>query len=208
MQTLVCISDTHNHLPELPAGDILIHAGDATMSGSQHEIFSFLEKFGELPFKHKILVPGNHDFGFETEAPLYKAECKQRCIHLLEDSGITLEGINFWGSPVQPRFFDWAFNRDRGVDIKKHWDLIPDGIDVLVTHGPPLGHLDRTEEGLSVGCEDLLDAVKRVKPSYHIFGHIHEAYGNDLNEHTRFINASIMNRRYRPTNQPQVFLYG
>ena len=52
-------------------------------------------------------------------------ECKDRHIIFLNDSGCVLENIKIWGSPVQPWFYDWAFNRTRGAEIKKHWDLIP-----------------------------------------------------------------------------------
>jgi len=90
---------------------------------------------------------------------------------------VIIEGVKFYGSPWQPRFFDWAFNLDRGEEIKKKWDLIPMDTDVLITHGPPYGILDLTHEGEKVGCEELMKAVLRVQPKIHIFGHIHEAYG-------------------------------
>ena len=91
---------------------------------------------------------------------------------------------------MQPRFYDWAFNRNRGKDIKKHWDLIPDNIDVLLTHGPAYGILDKTigqnrgNKGDRADCEDLLDKIKQVKPMIHAFGHIHEDYGVDIEDDT------------------------
>jgi Icc-related predicted phosphoesterase len=111
-------------------------------------------------------------------------------------------GLQFWGSPVQPEFLNWAFNKKRGAEIKRYWDRIPAGIDVLVTHGPPQGILDKTEEGLLVGCEELIGAVHRVHPKVHIFGHIHEGYGHMRQDGILFVNASIMTERYQPLNKP------
>jgi hypothetical protein len=56
---------------------------------------------------------------------------------------------------------------------------IPDypAIDVMMTHGPPMGVLDTTYKGESVGCQHLLRAARRCKPRLHCFGHIHEAWG-------------------------------
>lgn len=90
---------------------------------------------------------------------------------------MTIEGINIYGSPWQPWYHDWAFNLERGEEIKKKWDLIPQGVDVLITHGPPHKILDKTIEGVDAGCEMLVEAIKRVKPKIHVFGHIHEARG-------------------------------
>ena len=109
-----------------------------------------------------------------------------------------------WGSPWQPWFYDWAFNLQRGPEIRAKWDRIPAGVDVLVTHGPPAGILDRVVDGRSVGCADLLDAVRRVRPLLHVFGHIHEAYGEVERDGTRFVNASTCTVRYAPVNAPVV----
>jgi hypothetical protein len=60
----VCISDTHNQhgkMQDLPAGDVLIHAGDFTMTGTLVEVEEFLKWFAAQPFQHKILIAGNHE---------------------------------------------------------------------------------------------------------------------------------------------------
>jgi Icc-related predicted phosphoesterase len=78
---------------------------------------------------------------------------------------VELEGLRIWGSPWQPEFQNWAFNLNRGPEIRKKWDMIPEGIDILVTHGPPKGHGGVTFDGFDAGCEDLLHVItKRVKP--------------------------------------------
>ncbi len=72
-----------------------------------------------------------------------------------------------------------AFNLDRGAPLKAKWDLIPNGTDVLMTHGPPHGQLGgRVINGsIDAGCEELTIALARVKPIVHVYGHIHEGYG-------------------------------
>ncbi|HXN74932.1 MAG TPA: hypothetical protein VN855_00385, partial [Candidatus Acidoferrum sp.] len=119
-------------------------------------------------------------------------------IFLLNDSGIEVEGIKIWGSPVQPFFHDWAFNRRRGAEIKKHWDLIPEDTEILVTHGPPLGILDVTiRNGEHVGCADLMDKILISQIKLHTFGHIHEGHGYKYQDGRVFVNASVLDSRYK-----------
>lgn len=160
-----------------------------------------MEWFEKLDYNHRIFIAGNHDFYFEN-----LEDFSREGIIYLNDSGVTINGINIWGSPIQPEFNNWAFNRKRGDEIKKHWDLIPLDTDILITHGPPFGYLDATAYLQRVGCVDLLKRVMKVKPKYHVFGHVHEAYGIKKNdEGTGFINASILNEAYRVKNQPICF---
>ncbi len=204
---IVTISDTHgfHDLLSLPSGDILIHAGDVSGRGSESEVMGFLEWFADLDYVYKIFIAGNHDFYFEKNQPeKIKAIIPENVIYL-NDSGISLNGLSFWGSPVTPWFYDWAFNRNRGSDIKKHWDLIPQNTDILITHGPVFGVLDRTMHGLNVGCEMLKNALESIRPKAHICGHIHEAYGQVQTENTLYINASVLDVRYRMANAPVVF---
>ena len=108
----------------------------------------------------------------------------------LEDSEARLAGLRIWGSPWQPWFHDWAFNLRRGAEIDAKWKLIPQGLDVLITHGPPLGFGDRVHSGERVGCEDLQRHLDRVKPRLHFFGHIHEDRGQWQLGPTRIVNCS------------------
>ncbi|XP_050300876.1 UPF0046 protein T07D4.2 [Anthonomus grandis grandis] len=124
----------------------------------------------------------------------------------LEDSGIEICGVKIWGSPWQPEFGHWAFNLKRGKECLSKWNLIPDDTDVLLTHSPPLGHGDLVCSGVRAGCVELLTTVqKRVKPKYHIFGHIHEGYGVSSDGKIIFINASTCDINYIPSNLPMVF---
>jgi len=205
---LVLISDTHGYHKnlELPHGDVLLHSGDISSRGTMQEVKDFLDWFSKQDFKHKIFIAGNHDFFFERESAEKVEALIPKNIIYLNDSGVTINGIKFWGSPVQPRFFDWAFNRDRGEDIDRHWQLIPPDVNVLLTHGPPHGILDRTADGLEVGCERLAKRIQQVKPQLSVFGHIHEAYGMKEQDGTTFVNASVLNLRYQLVNRPVEFL--
>jgi Icc-related predicted phosphoesterase len=193
------ISDTHCQEKDMkmPGGDILIHAGDVSYRGTIKEILPFLEWFEAQNYKYKILVPGNHDWGFENAFGVYREECERRNIILLNDTGIELEGIKIWGSPVQPEFCDWAFNRERGHEIRRHWNLIPDDTELLITHGPPHGILDKTFHGEQVGCQDLWHKILKTKVKLHVFGHIHEGHGYQYFEERLFVNASVVDRRYK-----------
>lgn len=214
---IVFISDTHNQHDQVqvPDGDILIHAGDATMLGRMNEVAGFGVWFRSLPHKHKIFVAGNHDWMFAKNRMmalqilnngLIGGERKPEVIYL-EDSAVEIEGLKIYGSPWQPTFFDWAFNLDRGAAIKHKWDLIPEGLDILITHGPPMNILDQIAAHLGsehLGCEELMAAVERVKPKIHVFGHIHGGYGEAKYVNTHFINAANCNEQYKPVNAPIV----
>lgn len=203
----IAISDTHGQHDKLslPEGDIVIHAGDISGRGTEQQVRDFLEWFSSLDHRYKIFIAGNHDFFLEkASAEIVRSMIPSNVIYL-NDSAIEIEGIKIWGSPVQPWFHDWAFNRQRGADIRKHWNLIPPGTDVLITHGPAFGILDRTVYGHQVGCVDLLEKIQEVKPRVHVCGHIHEAYGVVEAEGVKFINASVLNEEYFLANSPCVF---
>ena len=200
---VVCISDTHTAHRDLvvPPGDLLVCAGDFTRRGDEADVRAFDAWLGELPHPHKVVIAGNHDFAFERDPA---ARTWLRHATYLQDSGLTVDGLKIWGSPWQPRFFDWAFNLDRGEPLRAVWDLIPPDTHVLITHGPPFGILDTTSRGQRVGCEALAEAVARIHPRLHVFGHIHEAYGTVTQDGTVFVNASSCDLRYRARNAPIV----
>jgi Icc-related predicted phosphoesterase len=203
----VAISDSHtkHHRLLLPSADAIIHAGDISSRGFEGEIIDFLDWFRKLDYKYKIFIAGNHDFYFEKQDERKIKQLIPSNVIYLNDSGIQIEGIKIWGSPIQPWFYNWAFNRYRGADIKKHWDLIPTDTDILITHGPVEGILDKTINGDVVGCKDLLEKVQEIKPKFHICGHIHEGYGIMQKDETTFINASVLDENYRLKNEPIVF---
>ena len=175
--------------------------------GTRAEIEDFLNWYNELPYKYKILIAGNHDFFFE-QAPEYDIKAvleKYPNIIYLNDSGVEIEGLKIWGSPVQPWFYNWAFNRE-GTEICKHWDMIPLDVDILVTHGPAKGFLDLTLRGDVTGCPYLLEKIAELTNlKLFVHGHIHEAYGRiDFPDGGVFLNASVLNANYVMSNLPHV----
>ncbi|MGC8119994.1 metallophosphatase domain-containing protein [Marinobacter sp. VGCF2001] len=205
---LICISDTHSlhrRIPEILDGDVLIHAGDCLGQGTLENITDFNDWLGTLPHRYKIVIAGNHDWAFQ-ETPQHARQALTNAIYL-EDSGVEIEGVRFWGSPWTPTFLDWAFMLDRGEPLQEKWQLIPDSTDVLITHGPPKGIGDEANMGFksqNVGCADLLARIQELALKAHIFGHIHEGYGEYQQGQATLINASTCNARYEPRNAPIV----
>ena len=203
---IIAISDTHgqHRKLKLPTGDMVIHAGDISKRGHPVEIEDFLDWFSNLKFRHKVFIAGNHDFFLEDAHPDIIGRMIPKNVIYLNDSGVEIDGLKIWGSPVTPYFHNWAFNRKRGAEIKTHWDMIPGDTDILITHGPPFGILDETVYSKRTGCEELLLRVYQIQPKYHIFGHIHEDYRVLAKRETTFVNASVLDDRYELMNQPFV----
>lgn len=210
---ILIISDTHGQHSYLtaknllPQADIIIHAGDFTAS---YDPELFLNWFRDLPYQEKILIAGNHDGAFEDAPKSYLNLCDSYGIRYLNDSGFTYKGLKIWGSPVQPKFRNWAFNRTRGDDIQVHWSLIPKDTDILITHCPPENILDMNADGINCGCENLKNVVDTIRPVLHVFGHIHEGRGIKVDDTQgkkpiTYVNASCLDARYKFYKNP-VFL--
>ena len=204
---ITCISDTHQIVRNseelakltaiLPGGECLVHAGDLSGRGTLVEIKMFLDWFSSLDYKHKIFIAGNHDHLFEKDPLLAESiVAEYPGLVYLNESGVEIEGIRFWGSPITPYFHNWAFNR-RPDRIADHWERIPEDVDFLITHGPPLGILDQLEDSSRVGCPALLRKVITIKPKVHLFGHIHCSRGIDRIDSTVYINAAVLDEEYR-----------
>uniref|UniRef100_K3WF95 Calcineurin-like phosphoesterase domain-containing protein n=1 Tax=Globisporangium ultimum (strain ATCC 200006 / CBS 805.95 / DAOM BR144) TaxID=431595 RepID=K3WF95_GLOUD len=205
---VVCISDTHSRhdtfhaAHHIPDGDVLVHAGDFSDTGDRDE----------------VVIAGNHDTTFDREHYIhnykrYKHERQHDPEEVrslltnalyLEDQAVVIDGFTFYGSPWQPEYHNWAFNLPRGEKLQHKWRQIPGNTDVLVTHGPPLGWLDTVQVGdelMPQGCEALAVEVQtRIRPQYHVFGHIHEGYGYVSDGTTTYINASSCNVDYQAIN--------
>ncbi|ELK37550.1 Metallophosphoesterase MPPED2 [Myotis davidii] len=181
-----------------------------------------------LPYEYKIVIAGNHELTFDKEfmADLVKQDYYRfpsvsklkpedfdnvqslltNSIYL-QDSEVTVKGFRIYGAPWTPWFNGWGFNLPRGQSLLDKWNLIPEGIDILMTHGPPLGFRDWVPKELQrVGCVELLNTVqRRVRPKLHVFGGIHEGYGIMTDGYTTYINASTCTVSFQPTNPPIIF---
>lgn len=232
----VCIGCTHGEqmdLSKLPPGDVLLVAGDFTSCGLPNEVHNFNKLLGKLKYAYKVVIGGNHECTFDDtflklnkESEPKEMALKQAllsAIHsdskggisakdllsnaiYLEDNVIELFGITIYGTPWQPKVDNWAFNLSRGQSLLDKWNMIPTGVDVLLTHTPPLGHGDMMNNGQRMGCVELLNTVfKRVRPKYHVFGHIHEGYGCTTDGYTKFINCCLCNENLDMKNEPVIF---
>jgi len=181
------ISDTHTYhdLLKVPNGiDMVIHSGDCSNPRDPYtnepEVREFIDWYKELSPKYKIYVAGNHDSSIEKKL-VTKKDFEDNGIIYLENDYVTIEGIKIFGSPYTPNFGNWSFMRDRNK-LDRFWhSAIHDDTDIVITHGPPKGILDKSEtrEGLMECCGDksLLNKLLEVQPAYHLFGHIHNCRG-------------------------------
>lgn len=214
------ISDTHNKhkqiTSDLVGGDLLIHAGDISSVGHKHQIENFCKWFDGLDnYDFKLFIAGNHDWGFIDQEifkvhgsvliPKSTEEILNRFgdFDYLRDSSVDIQiseekSIKVWGSPWQPEFYDWAFNLPRGGDeLKSRWNNIPGDVDILITHGPAYGYLDKViGRNDNLGCELLVERIKEIKPKIHVCGHIHSGRGYVFDGDTHYINASVLNEDY------------
>lgn len=218
------ISDTHTCLYDnkkeliLPEGDILCFTGDIMTSGyNEGEIIHFLKWFSKQPFKYKIFIAGNHDrflYNYSTLANDIISQYKKDGVIYLNNSSVEVEGIKFYGTPYQPYFCGWAFNVSDSSKLVNIYRMIPDDTDVLLTHCPPYGILDKshcsnysnpTGEN-NLGSMELKEVLEEKyhrdsMPRVVAFGHIHGDGGNKKQiGDTLYINASLCDEKYEPVN--------
>jgi 3',5'-cyclic AMP phosphodiesterase CpdA len=189
---IVAVADTHLFTERyvVPDGDVFVHAGDLCRRGDLDELAAAAAWIAALPHRHKVVVAGNHDWAFQRDPAA--ARDLLGAVTYLEDSGAELDGVRFWGSPWQPAFNGWAFNLARGAPLREVWARIPAGLDVLITHGPPLGLGDSSgwDGDERAGCADLRARVAEVPPRLHLFGHIHQDGGLWRDGSTTFANVT------------------
>ena len=215
---ITVISDTHGKHNEitqdLPGGDLLLHAGDISSMGYQHEVQQFCKWFNNVEnYDHKIFIAGNHDWGFQNNVEkIMEIVNSYKTVTYIQDETVSVgddkKMVNVYGSPWQPEFYNWAFNLQKnGVELAAKWDAIPDNTDILITHGPAFGVLDTVSGKMwdNLGCQLLTDKIKTIKPKIHLCGHIHSGYGYFFDGDTHFLNASVLNEAYQYTNEPLTF---
>lgn len=210
---IVAVSDTHCKHKQIimPEGkfDVLVHAGDLTGRGRWNEFISPANWFlaQKEKFNHRVMIAGNHDWGLEFNPRQIMNDNFDKDVIYLQDSGVVLDGVKFYGCPWMPNFYDWAFMRTE-EELVKYYDAIPDDTEVLITHCPPRGILDRNMEADDqerCGSSSLAERIKDLKKlKVHIFGHIHGGYGSVKVNGVSYHNVCSLNEQYMYANAPQV----
>ena len=203
-----CVSDLHGFYPKLEGGDLLIIAGDCIAFDSAIEWVDFFKWLKEQKYMDKILVGGNHDLFLENLHSKHEYDFIYLC-----DSGIKIKEIKFWGSPhslffssVNPKYTSFMGTEE---ELNKKYDLIPDDIDILISHTPPNRFCDLNAESIHCGSISLAKVVERIKPKIIVCGHIHEQGGKNIyiGSHTHIYNCSYVNERYKPVHKITTIMY-
>jgi hypothetical protein len=225
---IVALSDQHGFLPDIPPCDLVIVAGDVCPDRfgpfmAVHDPYQQQAWFDRkvrpwlatAPATHKLLTWGNHDWcgqscSFREDSPTHS---RSTDLQILVDESTTIpcsDGtkVSVWATPWSNRFMRWAFMK-KPSELEGVYAAIPEGIDILVSHQPPLYCGDRTFNLNSgrvehVGSRELLDAVERVRPRLVICGHVHGGYGRFEHQGIPIHNVSVVDEAYRLVNAPTV----
>lgn len=198
---VVCISDLHGNLPQIPSCDLLIIAGDVCPLASHHLSYQrewlntdFRVWLEEVPATDIVGVWGNHDLIAEKSPDAVPSLRWQ----VLQDSLAVVGGLRIYGLPWQRRFYDWAFNLDE-PQLNRKYEAIPE-CDIIVSHGPPLGYGDKPYGSEAVGSRAFRDRIDELTPALVVYGHIHEGAGFYRRSESILVNASLVTPKYKPTN--------
>lgn len=225
---ICCISDMHGTLNfSVPECDLLLIAGDicpathspyTSISLQRHWLENRFKKWiYEQPINYAICVAGNHCWIWEygkDEVPSWfplntvdremMVNAKIECV---EDYLVWYKGLKIYGTPVQLPFNNWAFNRT-DQQLKKYWDAIPEGLDILLLHSPPYGILDETHNSRykpeHIGSKSLAKRIKEIRPKLVVFGHNHNNHGVVEEDGIKYVNASLVDEEYKLTREPIV----
>lgn len=227
---IAMISDVHGkwNKIQVPECDLLISAGDYSFKGEKHMVEDFHKWLNKQEAGYIVSVQGNHEVWVESNFQEAKEVAEKACpgVYFIGDGeSVNIEGFNLYGSAITPWFYNWAWNRARGdkgdtfyyngkvksaLPIKQEWDKIPENTNILVTHGPPQGILDIVPyaDGTPkerVGCNDLMNRILQLPQlKLHVFGHIHHSSGEQYFNGVKYVNASICDEQYMPTNPVRI----
>lgn len=198
------LSDTHNtlgqfDLEQLPEVDCVFHSGDFTNTGEGYEVEAFVSNLKRIKSNHYVIIAGNHELGFNGKKEELKTYFSKHGIIYLQDEEVIVNGYKVYGTPWQKEFFNWEFNLPTGsAELASKFQAIPDDVDILLTHAPPFGILDRVN-GSNVGEDSLTQELPRLKNlKVHAFGHIHESAGLTRNNTVFHLNASMVDKLTLP----------
>lgn len=227
---IVALSDQHGFLPDIPPCDLLIVAGDVcpdsfgpfTARHAPEQQKAWFDRnvrpwLASAPATHKILTWGNHDWGgqacsFFSDSP---AQARSTDLQILVDEETRVprpkgvDGhVSVWATPWSNTFMRWAFMK-KASELAEVYAAIPAGIDILVSHQPPLYCGDRVFDMDSgriehVGSRELLDAIERLRPKLVICGHVHGGSGRYEHQGITIYNVSVVDEAYRLVNKPTI----
>lgn len=213
------ISDTHGETKSVKVNscDILLHAGDVIVDGWKREWMRHRPGLSVewmmdvwLPWIRPmiegghvgqvVLTWGNHDWTMGAVGQELKERLKPFKIHVLVDEEVNVGGLRIWGTPWSNTFMNWSWMQPP-EKLKTVYDQVPAGVDIIVSHQPPLGAGGRfldLEIGkiVELGSAHLLDTVRRVKPKAVVCGHIHGGYGEYRVDNSRVYNTSVADEAY------------
>ncbi|KIK63711.1 hypothetical protein GYMLUDRAFT_221967 [Collybiopsis luxurians FD-317 M1] len=231
----ICISDTHSGVHwdnggRMPRGDVLVHAGDLSSWGTVKQLKKTIDWLASLEgYGSKVLIAGNHDLWLDKRnlelAQLDREErtaglraCEQlmakahldakRLTYLqFEETGVQVDKKEWavYGSPASPRHYMGAFQYETLKEAEEINSRIPSSTEILITHTPPYGTLDKTRKGKHAGCRNLAERLvsEQLKNCrLHVFGHIHEAAGaviiqnGEEGKERVAVNAAMIHRGY------------
>jgi Icc-related predicted phosphoesterase len=199
MMRVYAVSDLHGYYPPfVPECELLILAGDycPTRNIEQERRYMagpFADWLRKVPAKHIVGIAGNHDFILQHDPEF----ARSLPWTYLQDEALDIDGVKLYGTPWTHQFYDWAF-MDYEPALAEKFKTIPEGLDILIAHGPPYGKLDRNGSGAHCGSYALWGRVQQAKPDSMVFGHIHEGHGIVEDGPTRFYNVAYVNGRYEP----------
>lgn len=197
--TFVCTSDIHmlHEKIDVPFADVFVCAGDMGDAGTLEESQEVLAWIAKLPHSVRIVTPGNHDGPLQDAKILEKLRSEFPNITILIDQTITINGLKIHASPWVPGTpvkgeYPWAFDIWSLEGRMSKWNMIPDDVDVLITHTPALGSRDTDRDNVSRGCSALDFRRARLNNlKLHIFGHIHSSAGTEIKNGITLVNAAI-----------------
>lgn len=200
---ITIISDTHALHREFPPleGDVLIHCGDMfnLRDEDPRALAELDEWFGQQRFELILCIGGNHDYLLQDHVDLHGNPFRHAVY--LEDASYLHKGIHFYGAPWVPDLGMHAYYQS-AKGLRNKWSMIPSETDVLITHTPPSGILDKSSKGYQLGCEYLSQELPRIAPRLHCFGHVHASPGVVKTSRTIFVNASSVNSQIELARKP------
>jgi len=216
---IVCISDTHclhdRLYHPIPMGDVLVHAGDFSRTGTLEQIEQFAKWFAAQPHEHKLVICGNHEAEFSGNTRYYKYHLEKYDgnVQFIHNELVTIDGLNFYGESYSPIAGSWGWGYEPGPEARDIWDQLPEETDVLITHGPPSMYGDvgpdyknkYVSRLVHYGCPELTTRLSETKTKWIVCGHIHYSYGvYKMPWGSTVVNAAICNESYEPGHRPLV----